>query len=444
MKKAISVLLTLCMVVTLAVGCSGGKDSEKSEAQMAKPAEGEATGDDSAEVTQETSKTDAKDVTLTWTVTYKPELFEDFINAFEKANPGIKLECSFVPSENYAQILRTQLAAGEGPDICIGGLEEGKAGYLYDITNEAFMDNVTDTARYEATKGGQIWGLPVETWMEGIVYNKKMFEEHNVEIPVTWDEFLDVCDTFKAAGIKPFSCGNKEGNVGKQIIGVILTDAYAKNLEIERQVEEGQTTYAKEWKSGFEKWYQIIERGILDKDIVGMTYDEGVNEFLTGQSAMLDTGNWEVANMHEKNPELDFGIFPFPAAQADGNPWMVGGVATSLAINANSEHIEEALKVLEFAATPEGDALIIAGTQGGPTIKGVTKGVDPSLEGALEAVSDGRMYCPWSGFTKIGVDPMVTNFFKLNQEVIIGTKTIDQALADLDKAIQDALANADK
>ncbi len=414
MKRFLSVLMVLCLGLAMVAGCTGTAFADAA----------------------------AGDVTVTWSVTYKPELFQGFIDAFEAANPGIKLECSFVPSENYAQVLRTQLAAGEGPDICIGGLEEGKAGYLYDITNEPFMDNLTDTARYEATKGGVIWGLPVETWMEGIVYNKKMFEEHGVEIPKTWDAFMDVCEVFMDAGIKPFSCGNKEGNVGKQIIGVILTDAYADNLGIEIEVENGTTSYAKEWKAGFEKWYEIIERGILTADIVGMTYDEGVNEFLTEQSAMLDTGNWEVANMHSKNPDLDFGIFPFPSASADGAPWMVGGVATSLAINLNSKHIQEALKVLEFAATPEGDALIIAGTRGGPTIKGVTGGVDPSLEGALEAVSAGHLYCPWSGFTKIGVDPMVSNFFRLNQEVIIGVKTIDEALADLDTAIQAALAKA--
>lgn len=432
MKKLVAIFISICVLLSVfAVGCGTKKDTGK-------PA---STSETKKETTEQAKK---EDVIVTLCTTYKPELFKDFIDSFQAKNPNIKIECSFVPNENYAQILRTQYAAGEGPDIAIAGLEEGKAGYLYDLTNEPFMDNLTDTARYEATKGGKIWGLVVDTWMEGIVYNKKIFEKNNIQIPKTWDEFIAICEKLKATGIKPFSCGNKEGFVGKQIIGVILTDAYAKNLSIERDVEAGKTTYAKEWKKGFEKWYEIVEKGIITKDVVGMTYEEGINEFITEKSAMVGTGSWEVANMHSKNPDLDFGIFPFPSVDADGKPWMLGGIATSFAVNKNSKHIPEALKVLEYAATPEGDEKIIQGTKGGPTIKGVKGGVDPSLTGALEAVSDGRMYCPWSGFSKIGVEAMVLTMFKVNQEVIIGSKTVEQALADLDTAIQDALAKADK
>lgn len=44
---------------------------------------------------------------------------------------------------------------------------------------------------------GSTYALPGISWFEGIYYNKEIFEENNVELPKTFDEFLDVCTTFQ-------------------------------------------------------------------------------------------------------------------------------------------------------------------------------------------------------------------------------------------------------
>ena len=41
------------------------------------------------------------------------------------------------------------------------------------------------------------------------IITKKFFEENNVELPKTFDEFLDVCTTFQNAGVTPLAAGLK-------------------------------------------------------------------------------------------------------------------------------------------------------------------------------------------------------------------------------------------
>ena len=38
----------------------------------------------------------------------------------------------------------------------------------------------------------------------GIYYNVDLFKKHNLEIPQTWEELLQVAETLKAAGVIPF------------------------------------------------------------------------------------------------------------------------------------------------------------------------------------------------------------------------------------------------
>lgn len=56
---------------------------------------------------------------------------------------------------------------------------------------------------------GSTYALPGISWFEGIYYNKEIFEENNVELPKTFDEFLDVCTTFQNAGVTPLAAGLK-------------------------------------------------------------------------------------------------------------------------------------------------------------------------------------------------------------------------------------------
>src|SRR5690606_12340198 len=67
--------------------------------------------------------------------------YEQFIDTFEAANPGITIKFETFEAANYNTILATALAGGTGPDLMMvrayGGLETIAApGYLEPISTE--------------------------------------------------------------------------------------------------------------------------------------------------------------------------------------------------------------------------------------------------------------------------------------------------------------------
>lgn len=406
MKKLAALALCCMMVFSVLAGCGNGSDSEGS-----------------------TKSADTKDkVHISYETTHNPALFAELKADFEKKNPNIILDITYIDDNNNNSAAK--LAAGTAPDIIGVDANKVKGGFALDLTGQPFLDRLTDTAKLSVQEpDGKFYKVPFDTWFQGIMYNKKIFADNNIEVPVTWDEFIQVCEKLKAAGIKPISAGNKAGDVlGKEAIGVIMSTGAIN----EPDIEAGKATYSERWKAGLTEWYKIVQAGYLGTESFGMTVDDMINEFLTGKVAMMDMGNWQVADMHEKAPDLEFDTMPYPSVEAGQDRWIVGGSGGGVGIYSQTPHKEEALAFMDYVMTPEGNALYIKASQGGPTVKGVETEIDPSMSGVAEALKAGRVYAPWESLKKMGGGAFVRTWFKIHQDLIAGGKTVDEALKALD------------
>ncbi len=52
--------------------------------------------------------------------------------------------------------------------------------------------------------------LPLDSSVAMVYYNMEMMDRYGLEIPVTWDEFIQVCQTFVDNGITPMPVGGNE------------------------------------------------------------------------------------------------------------------------------------------------------------------------------------------------------------------------------------------
>lgn len=115
-----------------------------------------------------------------------------YLKYLEEKFPNIKIEFEFVSQDNFDNILNTQLQAGEGPDIIeVGGQTKllANAGYLLDLTGQGFISSYADAGLQPYTVDGKIYATPLQSWYEGIFYNKKIFRDNGLEVPKTWEEF---------------------------------------------------------------------------------------------------------------------------------------------------------------------------------------------------------------------------------------------------------------
>ncbi|GAF08475.1 multiple sugar ABC transporter [Paenibacillus pini JCM 16418] len=219
----------------------------------------------------------------------------------------------------------------------------------------------------------------------------------------------------------------------KQSIGVVNNDFYSKseNINFDQKFNKGEVKLADAWLPSVEKWASLISEGILTKDMLGLSYDQALDEFATGKAAMWESGPWAVKTIMEKNPKMELGMFPIPGS-SEGPGWLVGGPGSALAINAKTSHKAEVLEILGLTATPEAQQALIKDNAGSSFLKGVDANLGEIYKDCEEAFKAGNVYAPWTA-AWISGNPVVEGYGKSLQEVLAGTKTVKQALEEADK-----------
>lgn len=358
--------------------------------------------------------------------------------------PGVEIEFEFVSQDNFDNVLNTQLQAGEGPDIIeVGGQTKllAHAGYLLDLTDQEFVSKYADAGIQPYTVDGKVYATPLQSWYEGIFYNKKIFADNGIQVPKTWDEFIQIHKTLEEKGIKAQTMGAQSYEpMMKQSIALVNNEFYSDeaNKGFDEKFNTGEASLAEGWLPAVTEWYKIIEEGCLTEEMLGLSYDQALDEFATEKAAMWECGPWAVETIKEKNPELDFDMFPIPGTNAEKPGWLVGGPGSAFAINADSEHTEEALEVLKLTATEEAQQALVKDNAGSSFVTGVEVDLGEIYTDCDEAFKAGHVYAPWTAVWTNG-NAVTEGYGKSLQEVLAGSKTVEEALQDADTINADLL-----
>ena len=114
---------------------------------------------------------------------------EATVRNFEKKYPNIKVNYEVNYEDKvYEDILIKKIARNELGDIVQLKTPES---YARSDTLGEISDEVKNLVKYTYDVGGKTYGVGAVESTSGIIYNKEIFEENNVELPKTFDEFVD-------------------------------------------------------------------------------------------------------------------------------------------------------------------------------------------------------------------------------------------------------------
>ena len=193
-KKVLSVLLISAMALGILSGC--GKGSDAPAAETSSEAADKSGGEESK---PEESAAQEESVTIRLSYWNSEDTMQALLDFLAEEVPNVKIEYQFIENSNYDTIIDTQLVAGEGPDIICesagGVLKHARLGYLAQVNDLASNYSAAGTGLF--TYEGNVYALPGISWFEGIYYNKAVFEENNIALPKTFDEYIAVCKQFQ-------------------------------------------------------------------------------------------------------------------------------------------------------------------------------------------------------------------------------------------------------
>ena len=242
----------------------------------------------------------------------------------ETVHPGAKVKVWGDP--RIWETLRPRLVAGEIPDVGRHWITGGEAVQIQGVADGVFapLDILLDVEAYRQpgkrvrdlmVEGGlegasmglenAQWAMPLVQGATGIYYNVAMFEEHGWPAPdeLTWEEFMDLGEKIKAAGIAPWTYQGKYPSymelvlqplmyksAGQQALCDIdnLVEGAFKNPDIMWAMEAVQKMYASDW---------------VFPGAEAMSHTEGQQVFMDGKAAMVPCGVWLEREMEETTPE---------------------------------------------------------------------------------------------------------------------------------------------
>lgn len=433
MKKITALLLTVVLVAVVLSAC-GGK-ANNSQSSPAKAGE-------SSPAAQPSEKKENVELThFTWQVADAGDAFDVITKMYEDAHPHVTIDVQNVASDQYYSTLQARLLSGDAPDILTTGPGEAqygaqaRNGYLLDLTNEPMIQNIQPGILSSVEVDGKIYGIPNGIVSLVVLYNKKIFEENGIQVPTNYQEMLAACEQLKANSITPVAFGIKDGYVTQFLpYQIAPTTVYAKNPNWDADLAAGKVKFnSPEWKRTLEIPFEFLDKGYFTPNALGVGDQQSVEMFARGEAAMTFSGTWAIGTAKAANPDIEIGMFPFPANEPGEEQWMTVSIGSIMAISSSSKSIDEAKQYVEAWTTKAYSQIWTDKSKSTSTMKGVDNSFDPAMNDLspyLEKLKTWR-------FANAGwpVEEITTVFMKKFQEAYAGKATVEDILKAMDNAV---------
>ncbi|GEK23274.1 ABC transporter substrate-binding protein [Cellulomonas xylanilytica] len=326
--------IALTAVASLALAaCSGGGDAD--------------TGSDSDS---------GEDVTLEFSQWWEPELpdgaFRELMDQFEEENPGITVDLLSGPYASTKEQVVAGAAAGTMSDVV--GLD---GAWVSDFADQGAITDLSavmsDAGYDESQLASQVkvddktYMIPVVNFVYPMFTNDALLAGAGVTAPpATRTEFADAAakiTTDSTYGwILPLSLEAPNG-----IQNDVMSWVWASGGSM---LDDGQPalTDNEDVTSATDYIQGMWDDGVIAPGSFTMKEQDKVEEFSNGRVGMMIDSLAHVNLIRESNPDLDFSISAIPAEDGYTGERGIPYASWGIGIAENSEHKEEAFKLVEF------------------------------------------------------------------------------------------------
>ena len=434
MKKLLAIILSLCMVFSMAA--CGSKQAESTEA----------AGGETKPSVQNSGATNEEpreaELNIMMSFPQYMDQWETYAKQFEEKmlaeeNIKVTVNLEMPSSDQYESILQARLSGGDAPDLytlhCNNLATYNDAGYLYDLSGEPLADVIFDNVKETVTIDGKLLAVPIESQAWGVLYNKAIFEECGLKAPDTLSDLESICETLKAKGYTPFMLAFQEQWVPQLMTGLTLGDIVSGKLNdwLERMYKD---------EGSYEEVREIFD--VIDLIMANGTdrameegSEAGAADFALGNAAMFVQGTWASNTIMTTNPDMKLGVFALPINE-DPNCTRVNlSTSTTLAVHPDSQELDLALKFANYVLDAKDSSALFQSCSFNPLADCHDYEAYSWVADASAYVAAGRAYqdlvLPSSVTDEQG---------RLLQEYYVGSVTVDEIIERLDAAFRAANA----
>lgn len=453
MKKMLSAVLAGMMAAGVLAGCTG-------QTSQPAPAGSSETGVTAGSAAGESQAVPGREAVEKVVIHYYDWVTMDtsVIDDFNAANPDIEVQYHAIPDNGSDKLTQLDILAMGGGEIDVMPGSDGeqmlrmKNGMYAPLDDLIAGDGIDMEANFGgilsyASYNGITYGYPVRSTIEGIWYNKDLFDAAGIAYPDgswTWEEYRAIAKQLtggegdgKVYGTYTHTFNGQWAPVGNEVSPWYLEDGTCNIMA------DGFKTALQRRKEMDDLGYQLSFSQII------ATKANQSASFLGGKCAMVQAGSWIVQNIKDQeNYPHDFriGVAPLPryddSVAADD---YFSVAATILTIPATSVHKEEAWRFIRYMV--EEGAQRIAGTGNYPSYKPAYNDslINTFIQDSGLEIEDVRvlfedMTAVSQKPTGLGAAEYQQSMQEQTQLFFNGEKTADEVLGQIEKITNEAIS----
>ena len=333
------------------------------------------------------------------------------VEAFEKANPDIKVEVRGQAVAEHLQSLSIAAQSDTLPDVfwvykatAEDMLEAGKLMDLKPTLDElGITENLPESTVANFTAGDQIYGVPYQGLLTGLWVNKKILADNGLEMPSTFDDLVNVAQELSSKDVVTISNGANQSSFSVWSFLVWL-DRFGFEDKISGILDGSESYDNPDFVRMYEHIAELRDAGAFPTNVSTQTYQQAVDQFLQGKAAMLDAGVWASSAIQDSPVAADT-VFWNGATFDDGvgDQNIVMNVASApLVVDhkvADDQDKLDAVKAfLDFYYGDEAQQLLV--DNGQPPVTNYEPQIDATkqsvLKSALDVATDPSLSSPQS------------------------------------------------
>lgn len=268
-------------------------------------------------------------------------------HVLQDADYKTKMLTEFSGSASNIDIF-TYWGAGRAGDL----VNAGKLLCIEDYLTAEQIGMIKPGADNNFVYSSKLYGLPMTSWMMLLYCNTELFEQNNVKLPETYDEWLAACKAFANAGITPVALG---GGVDDGWQAAFVYEALVNRIvgtAAESDVLNSMAGFSGNpgFEEAAEKMVELTAAGAFGKSPLEIDEVTANVQFLSGAAAMRLTGSWFTPSIYtdEDSVVADKVVALSIPTVANGKGLAtdyVGGFIDGLFINAATQNPEVAVDI---------------------------------------------------------------------------------------------------
>mgnify|MGYP002802879092 FL=1 len=188
-------------------------------------------------------------------------------------------------------------------------------GVFADLTDKVDVSNYYEGPVDSCTYDGKLYGVPFGVNCLAMFYNEDMLAEANIEVPTTWTELSEAAKALSDGSRYGFAFSSLQNEEGTFNFMPYVWSAGADYSDFNSDKGVEALTFAKD----------MIDSGAMSKECINWTQGDVMNQFISGNVAMMVNGCWQIPTIRSEAPDLNWGVTLIPKSDNGEYASAIGG-----------------------------------------------------------------------------------------------------------------------